>query len=84
VGSHFTSQWAWAPQETAHSPSHFTSHFELSRQSAVLRGPRRSLQSALLAHSAVEYAPTLQSHFEEESQITLLSSPPVPLHSELA
>lgn len=83
-----------APQVTAHcapgahttwqSVSHLMLHEDWSWQVTELVLPRFSLQTAELLHVAIELAPALKSQFELARQVMRLSSPPLPLHSDVS
>ena len=75
---------ACAPHVIAQSPAHFTSQLEVSVHKTVLAAPRFSLQFALFEQTADERAPAFSSHLEVDTQLIMLSSPPLPLHSELS
>ena len=80
-GPHVSLQIASAAQVAEQFPAHLMSQLEPPSQLTVLLDPRSNLQIAPFLHVACEPAPALSSHFEEALHITLLASPPFPLHS---
>jgi hypothetical protein len=57
---------------------------EVSVHETVLAAPRFNLQFALFEQIADDRAPAFSSHLEVDTQLIVLPSPPLPLHSELS
>jgi hypothetical protein len=67
---------------TVQSPAHLTLHVEASPQPTKLPGPTLILQLATWSQPTNELAPPVSSQLLEPSQINMLPSPPLALHSE--
>ena len=76
--------WAVSTQATVQLSMHLMSQTAESLQVTVLPVPRSSLQLAVPPQMPVERAPALSSHLDSPTHDRLLSSPALPLQSELS